>query len=415
MNPLILGKGHFSPADLEHSATTELVNITSDSSVMSKELPWKFVFHCITYFNTTHGIITGGLDTILWGSTTCPHNMTETWFVRFSDFYMTMGPKMSSPRTLHSCSKIQHPNGTSYVVVSGGYRNPLYEETNNGSTEYLKIGFENDLSGWSEGPQMPGVDCTDGTMITTPNGQEIIMTGCIDHNVQMNLNSYVSGTYTGKVFRLSWIKNDLHWSVMKTQLQFSSWAWPQRSTSIMWIPNKIAKCHFKKCYVHGECSGSKPVEKTTTSSAELCVIACRKNPDCYWTSFIPKMINNCKMFKTCPHIKKNQCDHCVTNQKNCSCVRNGKCVGGRFIETKVVSIMSECNDLCKEDKACFWSTFKSDSYTCDKFVTCGELQTLTCKECQTYSKNCFYPLVGNSDVSGTRKPDPIRGIFTNLT
>ena len=100
---------------------------------MGPNLPWEFNGHCATKINSTHAIITGGID--------YPH---KTLIVQLDNFNMSNGPDMAGwGRWGHGCSQIIHPNGTNLIVVVGGLLG------DNSAIEILDV---NDIeSGWSPG------------------------------------------------------------------------------------------------------------------------------------------------------------------------------------------------------------------------------------------------------------------------
>ena len=88
--------------------TSEIVD--ENESTMGPNLPWEFNGHCATKINSSHAIITGGKG--------YPH---KTLIVQLDNFKMTDGPDMAGwGRWGHGCSQIIHPNGTNFIVVTGG-------------------------------------------------------------------------------------------------------------------------------------------------------------------------------------------------------------------------------------------------------------------------------------------------------
>ena len=92
------------------SSPTSTDLIDEHGSTPGVELPQSFGEHCMTYMNDTHGIILGGL----YG------NGRKTLMVELSNFQFTEGPLMNEYRAEHACSYFHSPNGTNYVIVSGG-------------------------------------------------------------------------------------------------------------------------------------------------------------------------------------------------------------------------------------------------------------------------------------------------------
>ena len=146
------------------------------------------------------------------------------------------------------------------------------------------------------------------------------------------------------------------------------------------------------CNINGVCSeeGTTKVRESHSDNVEECLSKCKDEPDCFWSTYVPET-KVCQMFSECGHLKNNNdnCPNCITNKKDCDCIVPGGCVGGRFLETKRALNVSECIDLCKNDPHCFYSTFADEpKNTCFKFITCGNIQISTCKNCHTYKKMC---------------------------
>ena len=116
------------------------------------------------------------------------------------------------------------------------------------------------------------------------------------------------------------------------------------------------------------------------------------------------------MFSTCQHIKTtNECNNCITNDKNCDCWVHGTCDTDWFDQGKAYAYeaamhASECADKCKNDPECLWSTFMDEPFfECGMFTNCRNFNT-TCfgfpknetwefpVDCQTYKKDCPRPI-----------------------
>ena len=90
--------------------TTEFID--QNGSTPGKDLPYSFAWHCMSYMNTTHSILIGGLVDGLWSG--------KSVIVQMSDFKMTDGPVLNSNKGDVACGNFQHSNGTKYIILAGG-------------------------------------------------------------------------------------------------------------------------------------------------------------------------------------------------------------------------------------------------------------------------------------------------------
>jgi len=111
--------------------------ITSSGSEEGKDFPETILYHCSFKINSTHGLVTGGVQDIFADST------ASTWFVDLTTTTFTPGPKMTSRRRKHGCATLQLRRKT-FGVVAGGY----YD-----STEWIDL--EENSPTWTEGPKLP--------------------------------------------------------------------------------------------------------------------------------------------------------------------------------------------------------------------------------------------------------------------
>jgi len=115
--------------------TTEV--ITSTGSEEGKDFPVRISFHCSFKINSTHALVTGGVQG---GSTSA-----STWFLDLTRTRFTPGSKMTSRRIRHGCSTLQLGRKTFGIVAGGwGYLD---------STEWIDL--EEDSPTWTEGPKLP--------------------------------------------------------------------------------------------------------------------------------------------------------------------------------------------------------------------------------------------------------------------
>merc|ERR1712137_337460 len=96
---------------------------TSTGSEEGKDFPVTIYAHCSFKINSTHALVTGGVQD--------DSDSASTWFVDLTKTRFTPGPKMTSPRTSHGCSTLQLGRKT-FGVVAGGY-GPL------DSTEWIDL------------------------------------------------------------------------------------------------------------------------------------------------------------------------------------------------------------------------------------------------------------------------------------
>jgi len=131
---LIIGGWDENRDDLK---TTEL--ISSSGSEEGDKFPVTILAHCSFPINSTHAIVTGGIQD---GS-----NSASTWYVDLTTTRVTSGPTMKTGRSSHGCSTVQH--GTkSYGIVSGGYDGRYLDTTE-------MIDLDQDSPTWTEGPRLP--------------------------------------------------------------------------------------------------------------------------------------------------------------------------------------------------------------------------------------------------------------------
>ena len=112
--------------------TTEL--ISSSGSEEQNQFPVTIYGHCSFPINSTHAMVTAGIQDRKFSA--------KTWFVDLTTTAVTPGPTMKTGRTYHGCSSVQH--GTkSFGIVAGGYGQD--------STEMLDLDQESPT--WTEGMQ----------------------------------------------------------------------------------------------------------------------------------------------------------------------------------------------------------------------------------------------------------------------
>ena len=116
--------------------TTEF--ISSSGSVQGNDFPVTIYGHCSFPINSTHAMVTAGIQDRKFSA--------KTWFVDLTTTAVTPGPTMKTGRYVHGCSLFQH--GTkSFGIVSGGQGYP----NNLDSTE--TINFDQESPIWTEGMQ----------------------------------------------------------------------------------------------------------------------------------------------------------------------------------------------------------------------------------------------------------------------
>ena len=118
---------------VEDFKSTEV--ITSTGSEEGKDFPVTIRYHCSFKINSTHALVTGGVQD---GSISA-----STWFVDLTKTRFTPGPKMTSRRRNHGCSTLQLGKKT-YGIVAGGY-------VHLDSTEWIDL--KEDSPTWTEGMQ----------------------------------------------------------------------------------------------------------------------------------------------------------------------------------------------------------------------------------------------------------------------
>merc|ERR1711860_72338 len=109
---------------------------TSTGSEEGKDFPVTIKYHCSFKINSTHALVTGGVQDRSWSA--------STWFVDLTKTRFTPGPEMTSARDSHGCSTLQLGRKTFGVVAGGNYLD---------STEWIDL--EEDSPTWTEGPKLP--------------------------------------------------------------------------------------------------------------------------------------------------------------------------------------------------------------------------------------------------------------------
>ena len=123
--------------------STEL--ITSSGSEEGKDFPVTICYHCSFKINSTHGLVTGGLQD---GSTSRSTWSRWSWFVELTTSTFTPGPTMKIERRLHGCVTF-HFGSKTYGIVSGGFHPGIFRYLD--STEI--IDFDQSSLTWTEGMQ----------------------------------------------------------------------------------------------------------------------------------------------------------------------------------------------------------------------------------------------------------------------
>merc|ERR1711860_344161 len=159
---------------------------TSTGSEEGKEFPVTIKYHCSFKINSTHALVTGGLQD-------GPYSSASTWFVDLTTTRITPGPMMmTSKRTSHGCATLQLGRKTYGVVAGGWYSGEL------DSTEWIDLKEESPT--WTEGPKLPrglyGL-----TLVQTTQG------------------TYALGGYDGSNFR----SEVLHLDCPGNQIQSCQW------------------------------------------------------------------------------------------------------------------------------------------------------------------------------------------------
>merc|ERR1711860_175824 len=147
-NQAIIIGGHDGYRNGNDLKTTEV--ITSTGSEEGKDFPVTIESHCSFKINSTHALVTGGLQD---GPTSA-----STWFVDLTTTTFTAGPKMTSRRSSHGCATLQLGRKTFGVVAGGSYLD---------STEWIDL--EEDSPTWTEGPKLPR-GLAGHTLVETPQG-----------------------------------------------------------------------------------------------------------------------------------------------------------------------------------------------------------------------------------------------------
>ena len=132
---IIGGKDKFGHASYDLKST-EL--ITSSGSEEGKDFPVTIQAHCSFKINSTHGLVTAGVQDRSFSA--------STWFVELTTSTFTPGPAMKNKRMWHGCTTF-HLGSKSYGIVSGGYDGTLLMPP----TEIIDLNQES-LT-WTEGMQ----------------------------------------------------------------------------------------------------------------------------------------------------------------------------------------------------------------------------------------------------------------------
>ena len=94
--------------------------ISSSGSQYGKDFPVTIWQHCTFKINSTHGLITGGVQDWKYSA--------STWFVDLATTTFTPGPTMKMKRAMHGCAAV-HLGSKTYGIVSGGYNGKYLDST----------------------------------------------------------------------------------------------------------------------------------------------------------------------------------------------------------------------------------------------------------------------------------------------
>ena len=123
--------------------STEL--ITSSGSEVGKDFPVTISYHCTFKINSTHGLVTGGIQDVVAGGIQDGSWSASTWFVELTTSTFTPGPAMKTKRRWHGCATF-HLGSKTYGIVSGGWNSNYLD-----STEIIDLD-QSSLT-WTEGMQ----------------------------------------------------------------------------------------------------------------------------------------------------------------------------------------------------------------------------------------------------------------------
>ena len=115
--------------------STEL--ISSSGSEEGKDFPVIIYDHCSFIINSTHAMVTGGIQDAM--------ESASTWYVDLTTTKVTPGPTMKTKRTAHGCSIFHHGTKSYGIVAGGNYYGKLE------STEMIELDQESPE--WTEGMQ----------------------------------------------------------------------------------------------------------------------------------------------------------------------------------------------------------------------------------------------------------------------
>ena len=137
-NNLVITGEHNGAISL-NSMFIEMVSPNTTSQTLSVQIPSEFSLYCQVPWDSETFLVTGGFG----GAGVLSNERRETYFINVIANQITSGPSLNIGRYAHACGELE-ANGTSYIIVSGGYNDDRLR-----STEVLDK--NNVGQGWQKG------------------------------------------------------------------------------------------------------------------------------------------------------------------------------------------------------------------------------------------------------------------------
>ena len=92
------------------------------------------------------------------------------------------------------------------------------------------------------------------------------------------------------------------------------------------ILNIISNCliHFTlslTCYENGQCRDSNFIEALPVNEINDCILSCKENIDCNWSTYYSSSFSFCNLFSDCNILDTTDCSNCISSMKECDTIQ----------------------------------------------------------------------------------------------
>ena len=144
------------------------------------------------------------------------------------------------------------------------------------------------------------------------------------------------------------------------------------------------------CHFEGVCNNQQFYYETVVKDYNECLIACKKDFDCNYFSYVEAYTYNCQFyFQDYCAEDTYYCDNkpCFSGKSTChlfdspepelpelGCGIEGAC-DGTLLSEETFDSESECVDLCGGTDGCYWSTYEPATGNCRLLQTCSSFDS----------------------------------------